>query len=629
MNIRQVLRLPLAQKKALFKKARKAYYNDAQGRTLMSDDDFDRLEEAIRDEDPDWAELKKTGAPIQKKVKVKLEYKMPSLDKVKPETVQRFLDAHRKKIINTSLKLDGAAIQVHFDKQVPVAAFTRGNGDVGGDISFLLPHLKIPRKIPYSRKFVVRCEGAFTASVFKKYAHEFDAARNAASGLLNRSSNRIHTATRDLDVIVVRVLEPRIQHSKGLAYAKKYGFQVVPNISKPAESLRPDRLAALLDKKKAGSKYQLDGLVLTLDEVNPRDTNEKPSYAVAFKTNLEGDEAPTATVEDVVWQVSSFGTIVPKVILSPTQFEGAIVRRATVNNAKWMYDRKIGPGAVVRLVRSGEIIPKIIEVVKPGRRKLPPASVGKYQWDENGTHLVLLDKSISVEAKTRGLVRFFRGVSVDFIGPGEAAKMYEGGFTTVLSILRATKEDFLKLPGIQDRKATKLYNAVQVLYTRGVELPKLMEASGAFPKGMGEKRIKQIAKIEPDLLGLAELSPKMLTSILLKIPMFSDTMAAVFVEGIYPFVKWFKKTKIKIVQPTKVKLESNKLNGLRVSWTGYRSPEQENAVKVSGGEVVSFGSSTQVLLYSPTGKSSTKVDKAQAKGIATLTWDQFSKKHKL
>lgn len=61
MNIRQVLRLPLAQKKALFKKARKVYYNDAQGRTLMSDDDFDRLEESIRDEDPDWSELKKQG----------------------------------------------------------------------------------------------------------------------------------------------------------------------------------------------------------------------------------------------------------------------------------------------------------------------------------------------------------------------------------------------------------------------------------------------------------------------------------------------------------------------------------------------------------------------------------------
>jgi NAD-dependent DNA ligase len=311
------------------------------------------------------------------------------------------------------------------------------------------------------------------------------------------------------------------------------------------------------------------------------------------------------------------------------EFDGAIVRKATVNNAKWMYDRKIGPGAVVRLVRSGEIIPKIIDVVKPGKLKLPPASVGKYQWDENGTHFVLLDKSVSVEAKTRGIVRFFRGVEVDLIGPGVAAKLYEGGFTTVLSILRATKEDFLQLPGIQDKGATKLYAAVQVLYTRGVELPKLMEASGAFPRGMGEKRIKQIAKIEPDLLGLAELSPKALTSLLLKIPMFSDTMAAVFVEGIYPFVKWFKKTKIKIVQPAKVKVESNKLNGLRVSWTGYRSPEQENAVKVSGGEVVSFGSRTQVLLYSPTGKSSTKVDKAQAKGIATLTWDQFSKKHKL
>lgn len=626
-SIQTILSWPLEKRKSLFIRARKAYYNDPNGRTLLSDDDFDRLEESIKSDDPKWSELKNTGVSVGKKKKVPLEFKMPSLDKVKPDTVQKFLAKNSRETINVSLKLDGTSVQVQYLNGVPFAAYTRGNGSVGGDISFLLPHLKIPKRISYKKKLVLRCEGIFTSTVFKRYEKEFDAARNAASGLLNRMGDNVHPAIRNLDLVVVRVLDPRVGHSKGLALAKKWGFTVVPNTNKSASSLNANNLSKLLDTKKVASKWQLDGLVLTVDRINPRDTADKPDYAVAFKTNLEDDEAPEATVEDVVWQISSFGLLIPKVILSPTQFEGAVVTKATVNNAKWMIDRKIGPGAVVRLIRSGEIIPKIVKVIKPGKIKMPAKSVGAYAWDKNGTHLVLTDAKTNDSARIRGLTRFFKGVGIDFIGPGVAAKLYQNGYDTVMSIIKAKESDFLSLPGVQERGAKKLYESVQTLYTKGVTLPDLMEASGLFPRGMGSKRIAQIEKRHPDLIGLASLSQEDLLDTILQIPMFSDTMASAFVEGIYKFAKWFKRTGIKVAQVERVRVTKNKLNGLKVSWTGYRSDEQEKAVQAAGGEVISFSSKTQVLLYSPTGKASTKVTKAQDKGIQTFTWDKFSSKY--
>ena len=111
--------------------------------------------------------------------------------------------------------------------------------------------------------------------------------------------------------------------------------------------------------------------------------------------------------------------------------------------------------------------------------------------------------------------------------------------------------------------------------------------------------------------------------------MFSDTMASAFVEGIYKFTKWFARTGIKVLQPEKTKVKQNKLQGLKCSWTGYRSQEQEDIVKSYGGEVISFGTGTQVLLYSATGKASSKVDKAKARGITTLTWGQFKSKYRI
>jgi DNA ligase (NAD+) len=618
---------PLAARKKLYIKAREAYYNSASGKTLMSDADFDALEDSIKREDPKWPGLKSTGVKV-KKLKKKLPVPAPSLNKKYPHEVGDWLEQAEADYVCVSKKLDGTSLELVYEGGLPRQCYTRGDGITGGEVSFLIPHMKIPRKIGYKKRLVLRCEGIFAKSAFQRYKHEFDNPRNAASGIMNRDSHNVHTSIKDLNVVVIRMLDPWMSPCKGLEAAKKMGFTVVGFRRMPLKMLFGERLARILENNREGSQYDMDGLVLEWDKVNPKPTAEKPKTAIAFKTNVSEEDAPTATVKSIFWKVSSHGVIVPKAILEPVKFDGVTVKQATLNNAGWMIERKIGPGAKVKLIRSGEIIPKIINVLKPGKVALPSKSqFGEWKWDKTHTQIVLVNALNNEDVQIRKIVKFFTKMKVDFIKEGTVRKMYAAGLDSVKKILMAKPQNFMKIEGIQDKSAQKLYESIQRFMVSGSTLPLIMEASHMFPRGLGAKRIANIQKEYPNLLGLTEYSSKALVEMIAQVPMFNVTTAQMFVDGIYRFRKFYEKLGIKIKKPEKIKLASNKLKGMGVTWTSYRSDEEEETVKKNGGNIVSFGGSTQVLLYSPSGKASSKLDKARAKGIPVLTWEQFRKKY--
>jgi NAD-dependent DNA ligase len=552
---------------------------------------------------------------------------MPSLNKGYPETISPWLDK-QKGNVNVSDKLDGTSLQIEYNGGKPVFCATRGKGSVGGNVTFMIPHLKIPKKIGTTKKIVFRCEGIFSNTAFQKYKKDFDSARNAASGVMNRTSDNVHPATKNLDVVVVKVLYPtNLSPSQGLSLAKKLGMHTVPNKSYPVDKVTPEFLSKLLSVRKSKVGYALDGMVLTEDKPHPPDTEDKPAWSIAFKENPSVEDAPTATVEDVKWQVSRHGYLVPVIIISPTKFDGATVKRATANNAKWMMERGIGVGAQVKLVRSGEIIPKIVAVTKKAKFAYPSKTIGgDYAWDAKETHLVLTNPEASKDALAKRIVNFFKKLGVDFVAGGVATKLVDAGIDTPLRALKVTPQQLLKLPGFQAKSAQKVYDSIQSLFAKGALLPVLMEASGKFPRGLGVRRIVKIQKAYPNLMELAQETPKALLAKIAAIPSFSTITAQMFVDGIYAFEKWVAKTGINIQKPKVAKPSSSKLSGQRICWTGYRDASQEDIVTKNGGEVVGFNSKTTVLIYSPTGKPSSKQAKAKSLGIPMLTWDQFVKK---
>jgi len=103
--------------------------------------------------------------------------------------------------------------------------------------------------------------------------------------------------------------------------------------------------------------------------------------------------------------------------------------------------------------------------------------------------------------------------------------------------------------------------------------------------------------------------------------------AIMFESGVKGFKTWMKETGLTVAAPVKkvTKESTGALKDVKVTFTGYRDEDQEKHVEANGGEVISFGSKTTVLLYKAGGKKSSKLDKAAAKGIAVMTWSEFKK----
>lgn len=623
LNSKKLQALSLQQKKALYRKAKQAYYNE---QPIMSDASFDLLEDNLKEVAPNWSGLKDVGAPVAKNVKKKVKLPIPmfSLNKVRPgSNADQKLASLAGQPGVVSLKADGASLELIYENGVPKQAITRGDGKIGGDVSYLLPHMSIPQKVGTS-SFILRCEALFTAKAFSKYREVFDAARNAASGLLNRQD--VHEAVKDLSIVVLQVLRPNLVLSKGLAWAKSKGFKVIPH-KRVADlgKLTGTKLEKLLLRQKKSARFQIDGLVIAIDKANPLPTSGNPDWAFAFKLSQQGLET---TVREVRWDVSHLGTLTPILIYDPIDWEGSTLTKATAFNAKFVEDNKLGPGSKIVIERSGDIIPFVKEVIRGTRPSLPKVSqFGAYH--RSGVHFVLDKPKENDLFRIKRIARFFTAIGADFMRQGTVARLYAIGFDNVSKILRA-KPNAFEGEGISAKGSERLYNAIHKVLDGTTPLTRLMVASSTFPRGMGDRRFRSIGE-RIDMFKLAKLPREQQLELIINIPGWNTKTASVFLEGLPKFIKWLKVVDVPYTNDTgkviKKKVVKGPLTGINVSWTGYRSKDEENAVIKNGGTVVPFGSKTTVLLYTEGGKASTKVSKAQAKGIATMTWSQFTRKY--
>lgn len=305
-----------------------------------------------------------------------------------------------------------------------------------------------------------------------------------------------------------------------------------------------------------------------------------------------------------------------------------IVRRVTLHNAKTVIENNLGPGAIIRVRRSGDVIPYLEEVVKGTRPMFPkPSQFGSYSL--KGVHFVLDNPKENDTFRIKRIAKFFTEMGADFMREKTVTKLFELGFTNVSKIMRASPATFEKA-GLTAASSERLYNAIHKAIDGETPLTKLMVASATFPRGMGERRFQSLgAKF--DLLKLAEQPAATQRKLISTVPGWNTKTADAFVNGMPQFLKWLAAVKVPYKNDTGApkKVVKGVLNGINVSWTGYRNADEEAVVTKSGGQVVPFTGKTTVLIYSPSGKASSKVSKAESKGIATMTWDQFKRKYKV
>lgn len=625
--------MTLETDKALYLKANKAYNN---GESIMKDSEFDTLERRIAKADPKWPPLHKTGAAVGKKVEVRLHEPMPSLAKVYPEGLPKWRAKQKVKRILAMHKLDGSALIARYLKGRCVFLATRGDGELGKDISFLIPYLKLP-VVKDKSDFSVRIEAVMKNRVFlKKWKREtpdskegFDNPRNAVSGLLNRT--KVHEAMNDIDLVVLGVYHQPLM--AGLHWADHQGFTTV---ERAVEKVDSDWIKVLEEERKS-SAYDIDGLVLAPPEHEFSYVGYgRPKWTVAFKVNDE-ENADETTVTDVIWQASRTGRWTPKIEIEPVTIGGAVIRFATAHNAQWMNERKIGVGAVVKIVRSGDVIPKIVGVVKAAAQPSHPPG----EFYEKGVHYYATERSAA--ADVREILHFFTVLGIENIARKGVEKLYEGGFTDVLSHVTSygrRMAGYTKA-GMGEAMTGKIYEECgRVFREDGVTLIKLMNASNCF-ESFGERKLAMIEnhfakKGNADILRvyvqmkIAQLESEKERAAIESIKGMGKASARQFFEGLMAFKLWFApiaKTKlIKVINPVPKKAmvaRAGKYVGQKVSFTGYRNKDHEAALEEQGAEVISFSAKTTILIYKAGGKKSGKLAAAEDKGIKVCTFEEL------
>jgi len=609
---------------SLLDKEDQAFFNGK--RPSMPDPQYDSLRYELKGLDPNNPRFKKVGA-TPKEGKRKLPFPMPSLEEVRPNRT-RFEDwrearGHKGDYV-LSDKLDGSSLLIAYKKGHAPQAYSRGNGTIGREVTHLLPHLNVPQRLP--QDVVVRGELVMGKAVYK--AQYKDKARNAralVNGLVTRSAKNLEGGPiRDSRFVAYELLSPRMKHLESLRYMKTLGFTVVPYKALPHNRITSELLAKLFEKRKAKSQYELDGLVVTEDKKHPVPTTN-PGHSRKFKVDSKGVET---TVVGVQWNPSRYGLLIPRVQIRPVELSEATVTWVTGHNAAMIYTRGIGKGAKILVTRSGDVIPYILDVLKPVKPEMPPK--GSYEWDENKVHIKVkssgrASNTHKQEIEARHLENFFVTLGVEELGLSTVYKLQEIGLNTIQKIIKAPVRKFETMEGFGKVSAKTLYTNIQSAI-RQVDLPLLMYASGFFGRGLGETRIRAILEEYPQIIRKKPTRDTL--EGLLSVPSISHTTAKQFLSGLGPFVRWGLKVFPSVLRkPLKSTPKRGKLKGKIFVFTLFRDKAMERAIIQKGGKVSGSVSRfvTAVITDNPTGTSG-KLLKARELKVPILSPRQFYSK---
>lgn len=588
--------------------ANDAYYT--KGKPIMTDAEYDLIHDYFAKTYPSNQVLQGVGAPIEKN-KVALPYEMASMDKIKPDT-----NALAKWSVKysgpytLSCKLDGISGLYDTENAVP-KLYTRGDGTVGQDISHLIPHIRLPK----NKDIVIRGEFIMAKEAFdRKYKTKYANARNLMAGIINQKT--IDDRVKDVRFVAYEVVKPAgLKPSEQMALLKTMDVDVVQH--KQDNHLTNELLSALLQTWRTGHEYEIDGVIVADDKVYGR-ASGNPDNAFAFKMILS-DQMAEAHVVDVLWSPSKDGYLKPRVQINPVHLGGVVIQYATGFNAKFIEDNKIGVGAIIQIIRSGDVIPKIQSVSAPAiEAKMPLVA---YVWNDTHVDIMLEDAAGDATVVEKNLTGFFKGIEVDGLGPKNVEKLMAAGHDTVPKILRMSKDDFLKVDGFQDKTATKLYDGIRTRID-AASLATLMAVSNKLGRGISNSKSELILAEYPDLfverdmnklVAIKGIEKKTAQTIIDHIPDFLAFMTECGLEG-----------KLQSVPKATASVVQHELTGKTIVFSGVRDKALEEWLKSVG---VKSGSSVSKNTFAVIVKSheetTGKVENAKSLGVKVMTLEEF------
>ncbi|MBN1975083.1 MAG: NAD-dependent DNA ligase LigA [Sedimentisphaerales bacterium] len=642
----------------------------------ISDREYDRLFAELKELEKENPELitadsptqRVSGQPLEGFQTVRHSVPMLSMDNTyNAEELKAFDERIQKQLKSkdydyvVELKIDGLAISLRYEHGRLVTGATRGDGEIGDDVTANIRTIKaVPLILMEGEKdkshaanlfassaipdiLEVRGEVYMPTAAFEELnrlrAEEGEPAfanpRNAAAGSLKLLDARI-TAQRNLSFFAYatgELSEPLADnHYDCLKKFKQFGLPVNPNIQKAKDIDEVMEICLSWDKRRSELDYQIDGMVVKVNNLDQRrklgSTGRAPRWCISYKFAAEQAET---IVESIDVQVGKSGILTPVANLTPVLLAGTTVKRASLHNFDELNRLGVGVGDIVIIEKAGEIIPKVIEVKEKASKhavvfdipKTCPVCGSEVRKDEDGVYIRCTNPDCAGQLKER--LRYFAGrgqMDIENLGAALIEQLVDAGLVkNFADLYKLRRIDLLCLERMAEKSAGNVINAIAESRTR--PLWRFIASLGI--RHIGGQSAQILTEHFDSLEKIMSASQEELTEI--------DQIGPVMAASIF---EYFHNTKnVSVIEellaagvaPEKPKSASSDKNidktavvtGTLENFTREQAQEQ---LRLKGYKVTSTVSAKTALVVAGKNPGS-KLDKAKSLGVKVIDEQEF------
>lgn len=550
------------------------------------------------------------------------------------------------------LKFDGTAISLSYENGLLASGVTRGDGEVGDDIT---QNIKTLRSIPlrlignYPAQLEVRGEIYMPRKGFEELnrmreeigEQPFANPRNAAAGSL-KLQNSAQVAKRPLECFLYQFISddlPYQTHAELLKAASEWGLRVSPHYVRCTSFEEIEAYITHWDTERRKLPFDIDGVVIKVDDMQLREelgfTAKSPRWAIAYKFK---PEAAYTRLNSVDFQVGRTGVVTPVANLDPVFLAGTTVKRASLHNADIIESLDLHIGDMVSVEKGGEIIPKITGVDKSKRTEEHEKVRFITACPECGTPLVreegeaahICPNRASCPPQIKGRIEHFisrQAMDISGLGSETIALLYDKGLIkNVADLYRLKESDIAPLEGLGERSAANIISGIEA--SKQIPFSRVLFALGI--RFVGETVAKKLASSLrsmdrimnasfEELLAVDEIGQKIAASIK---AYFADEANVRLVEDLR-----FFGLKMEEVGSGNIAV-SDTLNGLSFVVSGVFSisrDELKGLIEVHGGKNLSSVTGKTDYLVAGDNMGPAKLEKAQKLGVKIISEQDFMK----
>jgi NAD-dependent DNA ligase len=299
--------------------------------------------------------------------------------------------------------------------------------------------------------------------------------------------------------------------------------------------------------------------------------------------------------------------------------DGVKIQFATGYHAKFIVDNAIGVESLVRIVRSGDVIPSIIEVIQKSKEPIMPSSV-EYEWNETRVNIFVKNADTNDAYTHQQLLHFYRTMGVENVSVALIKRFIANGYDTIAKIYNISKNELLEMDGIQQTMADKIYENIHNSIDKPLPLEKIMAASLKFGNGFGIRRLKLIVNTYPDIMTADTINISAITNI----DGFSTITATQFIAALPEFKTFMTEHPFLIIGDSKNPIKKGKFSGKKILFTGFRDAKIKEYIEKNGGTIANaINKNLDILLIKNADATGSKIMKAKELGIKIMTKDEL------